>query len=117
MKTFIVLLGFAFVPAALCAAPDPAKLKFSSEPLTLPPLSLADEMKRPVTPSMPLFSAPRPAAKAPPRPAPAKPARPRLPIIEPNPDIDFKMVVVIPDPNIDPKMVFDVSPESNLAKR
>lgn len=89
------------------ATPNPDVLRFNSEVIGHPPLSLADVIGSATTAPKPLqfgspsTPAPRPVAA---RPAPRRPAPSKMPVVEPDPNVDFKIAIARPDPNIDFKI-------------
>lgn len=81
---------------------------FSREAIGIPPLSLQDQIKRTPPPlSFGDFSSPASSAPSltlsPPRATvrPSAPPRAALPLVEPDPSIDFKVRIIPPDPNVD----------------
>ena|SRR5688572_727928 len=91
------------------AAPDPSTLTFNREALKLPPLTLSDLIAKPA-PSLSFAAPGLPVAPqiTPPRPTPRGPRTTQLPIVEPDPSVDYKMVIVPPNPEIDFKMAVKV---------
>ena len=109
-----------FLCSAAYAAPDAGALTFTPEALPLPPLSLKELIEQGALAPKPLpFSsanslrATSPVARV----APAKPAQGTMPIVEPNPNVDYKMVIVPPNPNVDFKMAVVVPGGSPPAKK
>jgi hypothetical protein len=109
----LCLLGLA---VTRIHAADPVLPEFNSKTIGHPPLLLGDSTGNPTAPfQFGSLLTPRPTlAKA--MPAPPKVARGSgMPILEPNPAIDFKMMVKAPDPTIDFKMIVK-SPANEPAK-
>jgi len=89
------------------AADNPAALTFNHALTPRPPLSLSDSLRDPsrgLPLATPETSTPRPRSPA----AAAKPSSPsrarRLPLVEPNPEIDYKIANVVPNPDTDFKI-------------
>ncbi len=104
----IRLLACLVLLPALLPAGEPALPDFSSKSIGLPPLSLADLSRGTVTLGLPFSGA------APTRPGPPTAARAPsrhvnrasgMPILEPDPAVDYKLVVKAPDPSVDHKLI------------
>jgi hypothetical protein len=123
MKALSVVFVFASAMLRVNGADLP---KFDSNIGSHPPLSLGEALKQNTRPqtfgfTLPKFDDPASDGLLGPatRPAIARtmPAPPRftpktgpwkMPILEPNPNVDHKLVLKEPDPNMDPKMVIGV---------
>lgn len=99
-------------PLALLASPlwsaEPALPKFDSSVIGVPPLSLAGIDRR-LDGIMPPASgpAPRPTPALVASPTTARPASPisRMPILRPDPSVNYAMIVQIPESAIDHKLI------------
>ncbi len=103
----LLLLPLALLAAPLAAA-DPALPKFDSSVIGVPPLSLAELDQRLTGTKPPTLSlAPRPTPALATVAAASRPAVmiSRMPILRPDPAVDYPMTVKVPDPAIDPKMI------------
>lgn len=100
-------LATLLLSSCVFAADNPAALTFNHALTPRPPLSLSDSLREPsrnlplAKPATPLSRPDAPAA-APKRSSPSRATR--LPLVEPNPEIDYKIANVTPDPNTDFKM-------------
>lgn len=103
MKTPLHVVSLALVASALRAA-DPAPPEFNSKPHSLPPLSLKEILNepKPVQPPQLRLAEPRPTLPS----TSSRVTRDSgMPILRPDPKVDYKMVVKAPDPAIDFKMI------------
>lgn len=108
MKILLTAFGFAACTAGLFAA-DTGVLTFPRETIGVPPLTLSEVIgKNTLTPRPlqfgPTATLPKQLHAAPKPPSARKPPQTRMPIVEPNPNIDFKIVSAPPDPDIDFKI-------------
>lgn len=103
----LLLLPFAMLAAPPGAA-APALPKFDSSAIGVPPLSLAEVDRRLhgiKPPTLSLAPRPTPAlAAAPTRPRPDS-AVSRMPIVRPDPAVNYAMIVKAPDPAIDHTLI------------
>lgn len=101
------LLSLALLVSPLSAA-DPALPKFDSSAIGVPPLSLAEIDQRLTGIKSPTLSlAPRPTPPLATVPAVSRPATliSRMPILRPDPSVNYAMIVKVPDPAIDHTMI------------
>jgi hypothetical protein len=113
MKTLLLILPFV-LSASLLHAADSALPEFNSKLSGHPPLSLNEIIKQPMPAKPPHVDLlePRPTLS---RSAPeSRVTRDSgMPILQPDPKVDYKMIVKAPDPTVDFKLIVK-SPE--LAK-
>lgn len=104
MKTLLLVVSLAVGVSAVLAA-DSVLPEFNSTTSGLPPLSLNDIAKGGATPS------PRSFGLIEPRPTLPAPVRSRvtrdsgMPTLQPDPKVDYKMIVQAPDPATDFKLI------------
>lgn len=110
-------LPFALLASSLGAA-DPALPTFDSSAIGVPPLSLTEIDRRLNGIKPPTFAlAPRPAPALATVAADARPASliSRMPILRPDPSVNYALIVKIPDPALDHKLIVR-EPRVELAK-
>ena len=113
MKTLPLVLPLALAISAVRAA-DPALPEFHSKTLELPSLSLKEILNElaPAKPPQARLVQPRPTL---PTPEPRVTRDSGMPILRPDPKVDYKMIVKAPDPAMDYKMIVR-SPDTEAAK-
>jgi hypothetical protein len=115
MKIAFLLTSLGGAAVALAHAADPVLPDFNSNAIGHPPLSLRD-IARDAPARKGDFNPPL-SSTGPARPRPARPKvtyESGMPIVEPNPNVQYKMVMKAPDPQTDFKMI--VKPVDEPAK-
>lgn len=103
----LLLLPLALLASPLSAA-EPALPKFDSSAIGVPPLSLAeiDQRLNGINPpTLGLAPRPTPALATVPAASRAATTISRMPILRPDPSVNYAMIVKVPDPAIDATLI------------